>query len=76
MLHTLLKTCTSQPAHIKVTWRYFEMKKITTAIALLISGNTFAHVSHASPIQHSSEHMLLAALLIPIAWLIARKVFK
>jgi hypothetical protein len=52
------------------------MKTIITAITLLISGNTFAHVSHANPVQHSSEHLLLAALLIPVAWFIARKVFK
>lgn len=60
------------------------MKKNTPAITLLFtglfsglfSGNIFAHVSHANPVQHSGEHLLLAALLIPVAWLIARKVFK
>ena len=52
------------------------MKKIISAISLLISGNAFAHVSHANPVQHSSEHLLLAVILIPVAWFIARKVFK
>ena len=52
------------------------MKKITLALTLLISSNTFAHVSHTSQVQHSAEHLLLVALLIPIAWMIARKVFK
>ncbi len=52
------------------------MKKIILTSSLFLSANAFAHVSTASNVQHSSEHLLLAALLIPVAWLIARKVFN
>lgn len=52
------------------------MKKIFLTSGLLLSTNTFAHVSSTSHAQHSSEHLLLAALLVPVAWLIARKVFN
>ena len=52
------------------------MKKILLASGLLLSTNTFAHVNSVSHVQHSNEHMLFAALLIPVAWLIARKIFS
>lgn len=52
------------------------MKKILLIAGVMYSAGSLAHVSHESPVQHSAEHLLLAALLIPIAWLIARKVFK
>jgi hypothetical protein len=52
------------------------MKKLFAVTSLLFSGSVFAHVSHANSLQHSSEHLLLAALLIPVAWYVVRKVFK
>lgn len=52
------------------------MKKTISTFSLIISGNAVAHVSHASQMQHTSEHLLLAALLIPVAWLVVRKVLK
>ena len=52
------------------------MKKLLSISGLLVSTNSFAHVSQAGHSQHASEHLLLAALLIPAVWLIARKVFK
>ena len=52
------------------------MKKIFLTSGLLLSANTFAHVSSAGYVQHSNEHMLFGALLIPVAWLIARKIFS
>ena len=52
------------------------MNKIIMASSLILSGNAVAHVSHASQVQHTSEHLLLAALLIPVAWIVVRKVFK
>jgi len=52
------------------------MKKLLAVASILFSGSAFAHVSNANHVQHGSEHLLLAALLIPVAWFIARKVFK
>ena len=52
------------------------MKKLLFIAGTMYSAGVLAHVSHTSQVQHSAEHLLLAALLIPIAWVIARKVFK
>jgi hypothetical protein len=52
------------------------MRKLLAVTSFLFSGSVLAHVSHASQVQHSSEHLLLAVLLIPVAWFIARKAFK
>jgi len=52
------------------------MIKLLFIAGTMYSTGALAHVSHTSQAQHSAEHLLLAALLIPIAWMIARKVFK
>ena len=52
------------------------MKKIITAFSLMFAGNAFAHVSQINQTQHANEHLLLAALLIPVALIIAREVSK
>lgn len=52
------------------------MKKIFLTTSLLLSANTYAHVSNVSNAQHSSEHLLLALLLVPVAWLIVRRLFN
>ena len=52
------------------------MKKVLSITSLLISTNTFAHVSSTASTQQAAEHALLAVLLIPLAWFVARKFSK
>lgn len=47
------------------------LKKITF-ISSLFATSAYAHVGTENSMQHASEHMLLAALLVPAAWLVFR----
>lgn len=35
-----------------------------------------AHMSHSNSMQHASEHLLLAVLLVPVLLLVYRKLFR
>ncbi len=52
------------------------MKTITALTIAFLSSHALAHYTHAPAEQHGAEHLLLASLLIPLVWLIARKLSK
>lgn len=52
------------------------MKKLLIALGILVPGLALAHLGPEDPVQHGMEHLLLAALLVPVLWLIVRKLIK
>ena len=44
--------------------------------SVLLMQPALAHISHTGHTQHASEHLLLAALLLPVMWLVLRKLFR
>ena len=53
-----------------------KMKKSFLVAAMFLSGNAMAHVSGSGQVQHAGEHLLLAVVLVPLAWMVARKLFS
>lgn len=45
-------------------------------LLMLLSTDLMAHVGTTDSVQHSSEHLLLAVLLIPVIALLANKMLK
>jgi len=52
------------------------MNKIILGLGALSSGSALAHVADVSTMQHSTEHLLLAAIVLPLVGLVAFRVFK
>ena len=49
------------------------MKKSFLFAGMFLTANAVAHVSGSAHAQHANEHLLIAVLLIPVVWLIVRK---
>jgi hypothetical protein len=50
----------------------FEMKLIFLLLILLLPGLALAHIGPHDPVQHAGEHLLLATVVVPFAWLLLR----
>jgi Na+/pantothenate symporter len=42
----------------------------------LFALDALAHVSQGSPFQHGLEHLLLALVLVPVAWLLLPQLLR
>ncbi|MGD2117211.1 MAG: hypothetical protein PVG66_02530 [Chromatiales bacterium] len=48
------------------------MKLIFLLLILLLPGLALAHIGPHDPVQHAGEHLLLATVVVPFAWLLLR----
>ena len=48
------------------------MKLFSLLLILLLPGLALAHIGPHDPVQHGAEHLLLATVVMPFAWLLFR----